>query len=161
MNAVVPAPLRKAAPLNNPVATTVKAGGHLPADPTPMIMKPLPAPGAKATMVRNILIAAGVLFMAEVGFPEALKPSVVIGKAVGRFHFETMTQVNKKEIELKEQEKIAERRAEIEAERAKWVGICQLGIMLDPQIAYKCKMLANGAFDAAADSIDLSKGRSR
>lgn len=150
MNAITPAPLREVSDRATPLVS-------VPADPTLILSQPLPSPRTRTTLIRNIAIVVGALLGAELILPFALKPSVVIGDAVARYHFRTMTVINDKEIELEEQKKIAERRAEIEAERAKWVGICAFGILLDPQLAAKCQEFANTAFDASEQSIRKSK----
>lgn len=156
MNAVTPAPLRGTSD-RAPSPAVRAAADYLPADPALILTQPLPSPRARNTFIRTIVVVAGLIFGAEMILPFAMKPSVVIGDAVARYHFRTMTVINDKEIELEEQKKIAMRRAEIEAERAKWAGICMFGALLDPQLAYKCQQFSNSAFDAAERSIRHSK----
>lgn len=152
MAMIDPAPLRK--PEH---AKPTAANDTRPADPVSILSSPPPSPRGRSFMFRGVLLLVGGLLVGELALPTMLKPSVIAGDAVARYHFRTMTMVNQKEIELQEQITIAQKGAEIEAQRAQLQSLCALTVLLDPEIAQQCAALVNYTQDAAATSIEHSK----
>ncbi|MGD1923366.1 MAG: hypothetical protein ACFB03_04145 [Paracoccaceae bacterium] len=95
-----------------------------------------------------VIVIAGQLLM-----PEHLKPFYLAGEAAAMFHGALFDEVNRKELELLQQQAIAQKIADLQAEYASWKGICALTGAFDPVAGTKCMQAADSYFQNALRQI--------
>lgn len=102
---------------------------------------------------RLLIWVAVIVVVGQLTLPEPLKPFFLAGDAAAMFHRELFSEVNRKELELLQQQAIAQKIADLQAEYASWKGICALTGTFDPVAGAKCMQAADNYFQNALRQI--------
>lgn len=108
---------------------------------------------------RNRLIAWGavIVIAGQLIMPEEHKPFKMAGDAAAQFHGALFNEVNRKELELAQQQAIAQKMADLQADYATWKGLCSLTGVVDPQMGTACMRAADANYQAALEQIRRSE----
>jgi len=129
----------------------------MPVDPARMLHQ-IPPPRPRIRLSLIAWIVAG-LVMAELAGPVAYKPSTVAGAAAARFYGDVMDEDNRKQLELLEQQRIAELLAEREAEYGAWIGRCAMLSLFERQAGAVCRQAAENFYRHAIEEARKARER--
>lgn len=117
------------------------------------------APAPRRGLDRNrimffavIGVVAGQLFL-----PAHQKPFRLAGEAAAQFHGALFDEVNRKDLELAQQQAVARKMADLQAEYATWKGLCSLTAAFDPTLGAACMQAADAHFQSALKQIRNSE----
>lgn len=125
----------------------------------PVLQRIEPQRAPRPPLDRNRLllgVAIGAI-IAQLVAPEEYKPFALAGKAAAQFHGELFDEVNRKELELAQQQAIAQKMAELQADYANWKGLCSLTGAFDPTLGAACMQGADQHFKNALRQIRRSE----
>jgi hypothetical protein len=94
------------------------------ADPAPLLLRP--ETRKRLSMKGWLAIGAAGVLVAQVVFPYPIKPFVIAGGIAASFSGQIMAESARQQLYIAEQEALARRIAEQEADRASWHGTCSL-----------------------------------
>lgn len=121
-------------------------------------MEPQYAP-VRRPLDRNRLIVWGavIVIAGQLILPHDYKPFKLAGDAAAQFHGALFDEVNRKELELAQQQAIAQKMADLQAEYATWKGLCALTGAIDPRLGAACMLAADANYQAALEQIRRSE----
>ncbi len=138
--------------------TPLRMGTPGPVDPVSLLAKAAPPAKKKWLSPKVMLIAAGGLLAAQLILPYSLKPAVLAGEVVASFSGQIMAESARQQLYVAEQQEIAKRIGEQEAERATWHGNCALlGIIGAWTLQEECKSAVDQKFEAGANRARNSR----
>lgn len=125
----------------------------------PEVLERLEPRPARRGLDRNRIVFwfAVIVISAQLFAPTMWKPFYLAGEAAAMFHGALFDEVNRKELELRQQAAIAEKIAELQAEYATWKGLCALTGALDPEMGATCMRAADAHFQSALRQIRESE----
>ncbi|WP_299632607.1 hypothetical protein [uncultured Roseobacter sp.] len=106
---------------------------------------------------RLILWVAAIAVAGQMIMPDHLKPFKLAGDAAAQFHGALFDEVNRKELELAQQQAIAQKMADLQAEYATWKGLCSLTNVFDPMMGAACMRAADAHYQSALAQIKNSE----
>ncbi|RAP43223.1 hypothetical protein BYZ73_00490 [Rhodovulum viride] len=106
---------------------------------------------------RLILWIGALVVAGQLGLPAHLKPFRLAGEAAAQFHGALFDEVNRKELELTQQQAIAQRMAELQANYATWKGLCSMTGAFEYQLGAACMMAADTHYQNALRQIRNSE----
>ncbi|GAB5470452.1 MAG: hypothetical protein Kilf2KO_34820 [Rhodospirillales bacterium] len=116
-----------------------------------------PAPGCRLDRYKRVAWAAGVVIAAQLLLPSELKPFQLAGEAAAQFHGALFDEVNRKELELAQQQEIARRMAQLQADYADWKGMCAMTAAFDRELGQLCMLGAENFYQEALKQIRKSE----
>ena len=99
-----------------------------------------------------VAVVAGQLFL-----PQHLKPLTLAGQGAADFYGEIMREDNLKQLELFEQQRIAEKLADLRSDYAVWTGRCAMAQAFDAQLGAICYQAAESYYQNALREIERSR----
>ena len=101
------------------------AVSHAPlSDPAPLLLRS--EPRKRLSMKAWIVIGVAGVLVAQIAFPYPVKPFVIAGGIAASFSGQIMAESARQQLYIAQQEALARRIAEQEADRASWHGTCSL-----------------------------------
>lgn len=128
-------------------------------DPQPPLLQQMEPQRSRRGLDRNRLIMWGavIVIAGQLMLPPDLKPFKLAGDAAAQFHGALFDEVNRKELELIQQQEVARKIAELQAEYSEWKGRCAMVGAFDGQLGQLCYMGAENFYQEALAQIRRSE----
>ena len=125
----------------------------------PVLKRIEPQRISRPSLDRNTVLFWGAVVVvgAQLFAPAHLKPFKLAGDAAAQFHGALFDEVNRKELELAQQQAIAQKMADLQADYANWKGLCSLTGAFDPMLGAACMQGADEHFQNALRQIRRSE----